>query len=202
MAVGGRSHRSGRGNTMLGLNVQPGRGPTQIRPFELADEEAVVALWQECELTRPWNRQPGKCAVWVDGAIVWLKLDRCASQRSARTASRSGGMADALDSKSSARKGVWVQVPPSVFLFSSTLASNARDSPARLWSTAADCGKLCRTRSSVAGRFVIGELTKEARRFIIEVFACGYLLRAVCFGVRVWISLNFCQPIHNFAAFV
>src|SRR5262249_39102672 len=28
--------------------------------------------------------------------------------------SRSGGMADALDSKSSARKGVWVQVPPSV----------------------------------------------------------------------------------------
>ncbi len=27
---------------------------------------------------------------------------------------QSGGMADALDSKSSARKGVWVQVPPLV----------------------------------------------------------------------------------------
>jgi hypothetical protein len=27
---------------------------------------------------------------------------------------RSGGMADALDSKSSSRKAVWVQVPPSV----------------------------------------------------------------------------------------
>ena len=29
--------------------------------------------------------------------------------------SRSGGMADAKDSKSFARKGVWVQVPPPVF---------------------------------------------------------------------------------------
>jgi hypothetical protein len=28
--------------------------------------------------------------------------------------SRSGGMADALDSKSSVRKGVWVRLPPSV----------------------------------------------------------------------------------------
>jgi ribosomal protein S18 acetylase RimI-like enzyme len=26
-----------------------------IRPFTPADEEAVVALWQACELTRPWN---------------------------------------------------------------------------------------------------------------------------------------------------
>ena len=31
-----------------------------------------------------------------------------------KTQSRSGGMADALDSKSSTRKGVWVQVPPPV----------------------------------------------------------------------------------------
>jgi ribosomal protein S18 acetylase RimI-like enzyme len=29
--------------------------PVNIRPFEAADEPAVVALWQECELTRPWN---------------------------------------------------------------------------------------------------------------------------------------------------
>jgi ribosomal protein S18 acetylase RimI-like enzyme len=27
----------------------------QIRPFERADEPAVVARWEECRLTRPWN---------------------------------------------------------------------------------------------------------------------------------------------------
>lgn len=27
----------------------------KIRVFQSADEEAVVALWQECGLTRPWN---------------------------------------------------------------------------------------------------------------------------------------------------
>jgi ribosomal protein S18 acetylase RimI-like enzyme len=27
----------------------------QVRPFERADEPAVVALWEECGLTRPWN---------------------------------------------------------------------------------------------------------------------------------------------------
>ncbi|ROS61017.1 ribosomal protein S18 acetylase RimI-like enzyme [Frigoribacterium sp. PhB160] len=27
----------------------------EIRPFEPADTEAVVALWEECGLTRPWN---------------------------------------------------------------------------------------------------------------------------------------------------
>jgi ribosomal protein S18 acetylase RimI-like enzyme len=26
-----------------------------IRPFHLADESAVVALWDRCGLTRPWN---------------------------------------------------------------------------------------------------------------------------------------------------
>ena len=26
-----------------------------IRPFEMSDEEAVVALWERCGLTRPWN---------------------------------------------------------------------------------------------------------------------------------------------------
>lgn len=26
-----------------------------IRPYEEGDEAQVVALWQECELTRPWN---------------------------------------------------------------------------------------------------------------------------------------------------
>lgn len=27
----------------------------RIRPFKPEDERAVVALWQECRLTRPWN---------------------------------------------------------------------------------------------------------------------------------------------------
>jgi len=26
-----------------------------IRPFEMADEEAVIALWRRCDLLRPWN---------------------------------------------------------------------------------------------------------------------------------------------------
>jgi len=26
-----------------------------IRPFDIADEAAVVALWEQCGLTRPWN---------------------------------------------------------------------------------------------------------------------------------------------------
>ena len=26
-----------------------------IRPFQPDDEQAVIALWQVCELTRPWN---------------------------------------------------------------------------------------------------------------------------------------------------
>ena len=26
-----------------------------IRPYQASDESAVVALWQACELTRPWN---------------------------------------------------------------------------------------------------------------------------------------------------
>lgn len=27
----------------------------QIRPFQRADEAAVIALWEACKLTRPWN---------------------------------------------------------------------------------------------------------------------------------------------------
>ena len=29
--------------------------PVQIRPFQSADEKAVVALWRQCDLVRPWN---------------------------------------------------------------------------------------------------------------------------------------------------
>ncbi len=54
----------------------------RIRPFERADEAAVVALWEECRLTRSWNDprkdiarklavQPELFLVGVaDGAIV------------------------------------------------------------------------------------------------------------------------------------
>ena len=27
----------------------------KVRTFHLADEAAIVALWEECKLTRPWN---------------------------------------------------------------------------------------------------------------------------------------------------
>ena len=27
----------------------------EIRPFQRSDEAAVIALWEECKLTRPWN---------------------------------------------------------------------------------------------------------------------------------------------------
>ncbi len=27
----------------------------EIRPFDAADEPAVIALWERCKLTRPWN---------------------------------------------------------------------------------------------------------------------------------------------------
>jgi len=30
-------------------------GSMQIRPYRPADEQAVVDLWRECGLTRPWN---------------------------------------------------------------------------------------------------------------------------------------------------
>jgi len=30
-------------------------GGMQIRPYRPADEQAVVDLWRECGLTRPWN---------------------------------------------------------------------------------------------------------------------------------------------------
>lgn len=53
-----------------------------IRPYQPQDEEAVIQLWQRCELTRPWNDprkdiarklsvQPELFLVGVeDGAIV------------------------------------------------------------------------------------------------------------------------------------
>lgn len=52
-----------------------------IRPFEPDDQDAVIALWQRCGLTRPWNdprkdirrklaEQPELFGVMVDGAAA------------------------------------------------------------------------------------------------------------------------------------
>jgi ribosomal protein S18 acetylase RimI-like enzyme len=52
-----------------------------IRPFEAADEDAVVALWESCGLVRPWNDprrdiarklavQPELFLVAVDGETI------------------------------------------------------------------------------------------------------------------------------------
>lgn len=54
----------------------------KIRPFADADQTAVVALWQACELTRPWNdpvkdiaRKQGVQPEWflvgvLNGAVI------------------------------------------------------------------------------------------------------------------------------------
>jgi ribosomal protein S18 acetylase RimI-like enzyme len=51
-----------------------------IRPFELADEAAVVALWEACDVTRPWNDPRKdirrKLAVRGDWFLVGLVEER------------------------------------------------------------------------------------------------------------------------------
>ena len=43
----------------MGMRLRGIMGPmhdrTRIRPFEEEDTEAVVALWEACDLVRPWN---------------------------------------------------------------------------------------------------------------------------------------------------
>jgi len=57
----------------------------QIRPFRRADEGPVIALWEECQLTRPWNDprkdiarklavQPELFLVGVDSGIVMASV--------------------------------------------------------------------------------------------------------------------------------
>ena len=36
-------------------SAKPVRAALQIRPFQWADEEAVVSLWRRCHLVRNWN---------------------------------------------------------------------------------------------------------------------------------------------------
>ena len=46
---------------------------TALRPFEEADREQVISLWQECNLTRPWN-DPNKDIDRKDGVGADLFL--------------------------------------------------------------------------------------------------------------------------------
>ena len=52
----------------------------QIRPFEPADEPAVIALWRQCDLVRPWNDPhrdiQRKLAVRPDLFLVGLVEER------------------------------------------------------------------------------------------------------------------------------
>ncbi|HEX5222276.1 MAG TPA: GNAT family acetyltransferase [Verrucomicrobiae bacterium] len=43
-----------------------------IRPFEPADEAAVVALWQSCDLVRPWNDPHKDIRRKLAGQPDWL----------------------------------------------------------------------------------------------------------------------------------
>lgn len=49
----------------------------QVRAFTLADTEAVVQLWQDCELTRPWNDPHKDIArkLSVSPDLFWLGCD-------------------------------------------------------------------------------------------------------------------------------
>lgn len=49
----------------------------QVRAFTPADTEAVVQLWQDCELTRPWNDPHKNIArkLSVSPDLFWLGCD-------------------------------------------------------------------------------------------------------------------------------
>jgi ribosomal protein S18 acetylase RimI-like enzyme len=49
----------------------------RIRPFEAADEDAVVALWESCGLVRPWNdpRRDIARKLAVQGELFLVAVD-------------------------------------------------------------------------------------------------------------------------------
>ncbi|MGQ0546059.1 MAG: hypothetical protein ACT4P3_12115 [Betaproteobacteria bacterium] len=73
----------------------------EIRPFAISDEAAVIALWQRCRLTRPWNDprkdiarkpavQPELCLVGeIGGAVPTAARSRSTSGSATRRTSRS-----------------------------------------------------------------------------------------------------------------
>ena len=48
----------------------------QIRPFQPADEAAVIALWEECKLTRPWNDPARDFALAIDSPASTVLVAR------------------------------------------------------------------------------------------------------------------------------
>ena len=48
------------------MSADQTRPEMTIRPFQAGDTEAVVVLWQECGLTRPWNDPYEDIALKVD----------------------------------------------------------------------------------------------------------------------------------------
>jgi ribosomal protein S18 acetylase RimI-like enzyme len=42
-------------SSSAGNEIESEGHPLLVRPFELPDEPAVIALWERCGLTRPWN---------------------------------------------------------------------------------------------------------------------------------------------------
>ena len=66
---------------------------------------AVVNVVDGCEGRKGWQIRSGRPSLSILLGLAYGELVR----------GRSGGMADATDSKSVARKGVWVQVPPPAF---------------------------------------------------------------------------------------
>jgi hypothetical protein len=85
----------------------------------------------ELGLSCPLHREPQIAALTKDGGPRWPTKGNSGRRRRTvkelnRTQSRSGGMADATDSKSVIRKGVRVQVPPSALDLKRSLRPRAR----------------------------------------------------------------------------
>jgi ribosomal protein S18 acetylase RimI-like enzyme len=73
----------------------------EIRSFDVADTEAVVALWQECGLTRPWNDPRAdierKLTVQPELFLVGVEPDLAAGAVGARGAQGASGARNAAD---------------------------------------------------------------------------------------------------------
>ena len=104
-SAGSSSDGSARNMSWEAPKVNPLWPPLRLLPSP--DLQHVAAAW---DLT-------------VAAAPAHTRSPFIRARRMGRGNRRSGGMADALDSKSSARKGVWVQVPPSVVQPAASIAA-------------------------------------------------------------------------------
>jgi hypothetical protein len=85
---------------------------TKARPASLASVRTLPRSWHGRERRRRVLSAAGREGWQITAARPRLKASATVYRRRFLEQSRSGGMADATDSKSVARKGVWVQVPP------------------------------------------------------------------------------------------